>query len=104
MLKIYSDKKPPDYFYHIQPRNKALTLVRFCENQIESENGWQYDEHTVEVMTRSNMDEYIRRHYTELKAEALRAPSMIEKISANLDYISMMIGVDIPTEGGEFNG
>lgn len=101
-MKAYSNQKPPAYFSHTQPRNPSITLVRFCDNPIEIENGWQYDEYTVEIATRPNTDEYIQNHYMELHAEAMGGPSAVQQLAANLDYLSMMSGVEIP--GGEADG
>lgn len=50
------------------------------------------------------MDNYIKNHYAELRAEAIGGPSSIQQLYAKLDYISMMSGVDIPTERSIGNG
>lgn len=105
---VYSSEKPSAYFYHVQPRNPEKTLVRFCKNPRQetteafgqSTRQWVYDEYTVEVNTRPDMDEYIRNHLNELRVEAMGGASMIEQICATIDYLSMMSGIDIPTNGG----
>lgn len=99
-MKVNSEVRPPSFFFHTQPRNHALTLIHFCDNPTETEAGWQYDEYAVEIATRPNMNEYIQNHYMELHAEAMGGPSAVQQLAANLDYISMMSGVDIPG-GGE---
>lgn len=101
-MKTYSYKKPPSFFFHTQTRAPSLTMVRFCDNPIETGTGWEYDEYIVEVATRPNMKEYIQNHYMELHAEAMGGPSAVQQLAANLDYLSMMSGVEIP--GGEADG
>lgn len=106
----YSNQQPSSYSYHLQPRNKSKTLVRFHDNIRQetteisgaSADIWVYDEYTVEVETRKNMDEYIQNHLNELRAEAMGGASMIEQLCATVDYISMMSGIDIP--GGDTVG
>lgn len=102
-MKVYSFEKPPAYFYHTQPRNPSKTLVRFCDNAVETESGWQYDEFCIEVETRENMDGYIKNHLKELRAEAIGGASIIEQLCATVDYLSMMSGISIPTEEGAEN-
>ncbi len=105
---VYSSEKPSIYFYHVQPRTPQKTLVRFCENARQetteifgqSTTQWVYDEYTVEVDTRPEMDEYIKNHLNELRAEAKGGASMIEQLCATVDYLSMMSDIDIPTSGG----
>lgn len=107
-MKTHSTEKPNSYFYHSQPRNPEKTLVRFTENAQqetievfgESATQWVYDEYTVEIDTQPNMDEYIKNHLNELRAEAKGGASMIEQLCAMVDYLSMMSSIDIPTNGG----
>lgn len=104
-MRVFSQQKPPLYFYHAQPRDPSRILVRFCENiqeystktDIFEFNGWKYDEYTVEIPKCDNVNEYVKNHYTELKAEAMGGASAFEQLSAKFDYLSMMTGVDIPT-------
>lgn len=103
---VYSSEKPSAYFYHVQPGNHKKTLIRFCENARqrtkevfgESATQWAYDEYTIEVETRENMDGYIKNHLKELRAEAIGGASIIEQLCAKMDYLSMMSGIDIPGE------
>lgn len=90
-MKVYSNIKPFNYFYHIQPKNPLLTLVRFCENLIEIENGWQYDEYCVEIKTCENVEEYIQNHYLELHAEAIGKKSAIQTLSNEIDSLLISI-------------
>lgn len=103
-MKVYSDKKPPIFFYYTSPKSKENTIIRFCENVFETEGTWNYDEYIIEIPNQSNMDNYIKNHYAELRAEAIGGPSSIQQLYAKLDYISMMSGVDIPTERSIGNG
>lgn len=97
---MFSQNKPPKYFYHTQPQNRKKTLVRFCENEKETNFGWEYEEHSVEVETKPNMDEYIQNHWNELRQEAIGGMSLLEQLCATVDYLSMMSGISIPTEEG----
>lgn len=45
----------------------------------------------------------IADHYRETDTTA-RTQAAVDKVSANLDYISMMSGIDIPSEEGETDG
>lgn len=45
----------------------------------------------------------IDNHYQETD-NSKKVQGKLDQLTANLDYISMMSGVDIPTEGGVFNG
>lgn len=103
ITRVFSTKTPPAYFYHTQPRDPSKTLIRFCAKPNETDSGWQYCEYTVEVPTRPDMDEYIRNHYMELRAEAMGGASIIEQLCAAVDYLSMMSGISIPTERGAEN-
>lgn len=103
-MKVYSDKKPPAFFYHVLPRNNRIVMVRFCDNPVETESGWEYDEYTVEIEHQPNIDEHIKTNYIELHTKALGWDVIAQKMYANLDYISMMSGIDIPTEEGANNG
>lgn len=94
----YSNKQPGSYSYHEQPRDRTKTLVRFHDNirqettEISGESAdiWVYDEYTIEVETRVNMDEYIQNHYIELHAEAVGGQSAIQSLSNSIDAISSM--------------
>lgn len=101
--KVFSTNKPPAYFYHKQPRDPNNTLVRFCVNETAVDSGWEYDEYTIEVPTTIDIDKYIQNHFVELRAEAVGGASAMQQLYANLDYISMMSGIDIPQEEGATN-
>lgn len=45
----------------------------------------------------------ITDHYRETDTTA-KSKAEVDKVSANLDYISMMAGIDIPTEEGAADG
>lgn len=45
----------------------------------------------------------IDSHYRETDTSA-KAKAAVDKVSANLDYLSMMSGIDIPQEEGAVNG
>lgn len=91
-MKAYSNQKPPAYFFHTQPRNPSITLVRFCDNPTETESGWQYDEYHLEMADRPDLKEYVQNHYNELLQEAKGGPSEMERLRADLDYVLLMGG------------
>lgn len=90
---VYSSEKPSAYFYHVQPRNPEKTLVRFCKNPRQetteafgqSTTQWVYDEYTVEIDTQPNMDEYIKNHLNELRAEAKGGASAVTQLMAQME-------------------
>lgn len=91
-MKTYSYKKPPSFFFHTQTRAPSLTMVRFCDNPIETGTGWEYDEYHLEIADRPDLQEYVQNHYNELLQEAKGGPSEVERLRADLDYILLMGG------------
>lgn len=103
-MKARGTNNPGAFSFENQPKHPGYVLIRFYENaqpyESDTYTGWQYDEYHLELPARPDMQTYIENHLYELKAEAKGGASMIEQLCATVDYLSMMSGIDIPTNGG----
>ena len=105
---VHGDNKPATFSIENQPKHPGYCLIRFYENaapyESEESSGWEYNEYHLEMKDREDLMEYVQNHYNELLHEAKGGPSEMERLRADLDYIAMMSGVEIPQEGGALNG
>ena len=103
-MRVIGDKKPPEFTVEFQPKFPERVLVRFYENISEYKNkkysGWAYDEYHLEIENRPGINTYITQNYSQLISKAMGETVKFEELKAQLDYISMMTGIDIPKEEG----
>ena len=105
-MKVNSSERPHKFYFFQNPRNKTRTVVRFCQNVVQNDNGkgFDYDEYEIEIEKTEQVEAYIQSHYEELLAEASGGPSAVQKLYAYFDYLSMMSDINIPIEEGEMDG
>lgn len=112
-----------DYIYGISIRNGALCenlktvgtehsdLSGYVSTVQDFPDGTKITDHCRIIRKYANKESngvcydwyLIDSHYRETDTTA-KAKAAVDKVNANLDYVSMMAGIDIPTEGGATNG
>ena len=83
-MKVNGSINPPRFTLETNPRRPNFRLVRFHENAIETESGWEYDEYCLEFPTSDTLKAEIEAHYADYLKQAMEAEGASES-----EYISV---------------
>lgn len=102
-MKVRGSLYPDIFSIEEQPNRPGSVLVRFHENVKQDGSEWEYDEYTLELLWEFTIENDIRSNYEMYLSQAKRReesskrynPIETEQIRADIDYISIMTGVDL---------
>lgn len=106
-MKVQGMKNPGNYTIENIP-SSANVLIRIYQNPIQTQdNLWEYEEYTLEVPNTSTLQyeldnnlqvflDEAKKHDPELLAEQAKQEELAQQqIRADIDYIAVMIGVEL---------
>lgn len=127
-MKVNGDNAPEKPFTLEQiPNHPGYVLARFYENAKPytktrddmTISGYEYDEYHLTLLQTATLEEDIEAQYgTYLEQARLnelqqapfdpldyrRRVAELSRNAANLDYVAMMTGIELPEEGGQGDG